>query len=87
MRQLARGELAPDATVAWVSACTKSGQCVTACPERPAGLDAMLLVRIAKQQALNVTRQLAAKQDPAYFPRLKIFARLQLSDGELAEWL
>ena len=47
----------------------------------------MLLVRIAKQRALNETRQLPVKHDPAYFPRLKVFARLQLSDEELAEWL
>jgi hypothetical protein len=47
----------------------------------------MLLVRIVKQRALNETRQLSVKQDPAYFPRIKTFARLQLSDEELAEWL
>ena len=47
----------------------------------------MLLVRIAKQRALNETRQLTAKQDPTLFPRVKIFARLQLSDEELAKWM
>lgn len=87
LRRLAMGEPGPQDTVAWVGACTKSGLCVSACPERSAGLDAMLLVRIAKQHALNDTHQLPAKQDPTYFPRLKIFARLQLSDEELAEWL
>ena len=51
------------------------------------GLDAMLLVRIAKQRALNETRQLPVKQDPTYFPRIKAFARLQLTDEELAKWL
>ena len=73
--------------LAWVGACTKSGQCVDACPQKAAGLDAMLLVRIAKQSALNATRQLPAKQDPSYFPRIKTFARLQLSDEELDKWL
>ena len=82
-----RGEAAPAETIAWVGACAKSGLCVAACPEKDAGLDAMLLVRIAKQRALNDTRQLPAKQDPTLFPRLKIFARLQLSDEELAKWL
>ena len=52
-----------------------------------AGLDAMLLVRIARQRAINDTRQLPARQDPAYFPRIKTFARLQLSDEELETWL
>ena len=81
------GEPAPVETVAWVGACAKSGQCVAPCPERAAGLDAMLLVRIAKQRALNDTCQLPVKPDPTYFPRIKVFARLQLSDEELAEWL
>jgi Fe-S oxidoreductase len=87
LRRLAMGEAAPEDTVSWVGACTKSGLCVSACPERAAGLDAMLLVRIAKQHALNDTRQLPMKQDPTYFPRIKIFARLQLSDEELEKWL
>jgi Fe-S oxidoreductase len=87
LRRLAMGEAGAEDTVSWVGACTKSGQCVEACPQRSAGLDAMLLVRIAKQRALNDTRQLPVKQDPTYFPRLKVFARLQLSDEELAKWL
>jgi Fe-S oxidoreductase len=87
LRRLARGESAPQDTVAWVGACTRSGQCVDACPERSAGLDAMLLVRIAKQRALNDTHQLAAKHDPTLFPRVKTYARLQLSDEELDTWL
>ncbi len=87
LRQLARGEAALAETVAWVGACTKSGLCVDACPQRDAGLDAMLLIRIAKQRALNDTHQLPAKNDPTLFPRVKIFARLQLSDEELAKWM
>jgi ferredoxin len=87
LRRLASGEAAPEETVAWVGACTKSGQCVDACPQKAVGLDAMLLVRIAKQRAINETRQLPAKQDPSYFPRIKTFARLQLSDEELEKWL
>ena len=87
LRRLAMGEAAPAQTIAWVGACTKSGLCVAACPEKDAGLDAMLLVRIAKQRALNATRQLPAKQDPTAFPRVKTYARLQLSDEELAKWM
>ena len=87
LRSLAKGEAAPADTIAWVKACTKSGLCVAACPEKDAGLDAMLLVRVAKQRALNETQQISAKQDPTLFPRVKIFARLQLSDEELAKWM
>ena len=87
LRRLASGGAAPEETVAWVGACTKSGQCVDACPQKAVGLDAMLLVRIAKQRAINETQQLPVKQDPSYFPRIKTFARLQLSDEELEKWL
>ena len=85
--RLAKGETGSAETVAWAAACAKSGLCVSACPERSSGLDAMLLVRIAKQHALNEIHQLAAKYDPTYFPRIKTFARLQLTDEELAKWL
>ena len=87
LRQLARGEAASADTISWVNACAKSGLCVASCPEKSKGLDAMLLVRIAKQRALNETHQIPAKQDPTYFPRLKTYAQLQLSDEELAAWL
>lgn len=87
LRLLAVGEPAIGDTIAWVGACTKSGLCVAACPERHKGLNAMLLVRIARQRALNNTHQLPAKQDPTFFPRVKTFARLQLSDEELGKWL
>jgi ferredoxin len=87
LRKLALAEPGHSETISWVGACTKSGQCVDACPEKSAGLDAMLLIRIAKQHALNETGQLPVKQDPTYFPRLKTFARLQLSEEEIAEWL
>ena len=81
LRRLARGETGPAETVAWVGACSKSGQCVAACPERGRGLDAMLL------RAINDTRQIPVKQDPTLFPRVKTFARLQLSEEELAKWM
>lgn len=87
LRKLAEGEMGSPETVAWVGACAKSGLCVAACPERAHGLNAMLLVRIAKQRALNATHQLSVKHDPTYFPRIKTFARLELSDEELAKWL
>jgi len=87
IRRLARGEPAGPAAVSWVAACTKSGRCRSACPEQTSGLDAMLLIRIAKQRALNVTHQLASKKDQKTFPRVKTFARLQLTDEELAKWL
>lgn len=87
LRQLARGEAGPDDTVRWAGACGKSGLCVDVCPEKAKGLDAMLLVRIARQRAINDTKQLKPKGDPTAFPRVKTFARLQLTDEELKRWL
>ena len=87
LRRLARGEAANPDTISWVNACAKSGLCVESCPEKSKGLDAMLLVRIARQHALNETHQILANQDPTYFPRLKTYARLQLTDEEIAAWL
>jgi ferredoxin len=87
LRRLARGEPGPAETVAWAGACARSGLCVAACPEREQGLDAMLLVRIAKQRAINDTSQLEGKRDTYAFPRVKTFARLQLTDEELKTWL
>ena len=84
---MATGEAGPAETVSWVGACSKSGLCVDACPQKDAGLDAMLLIRVAKQRALNDTHQLPVKNDPTLFPRVKIFARLQLSPEELAKWM
>ncbi len=47
----------------------------------------MLLVRMARQQAINVTGQLQPKGDMAAFPRVKVFARLQLTAEEQKKWL
>src|SRR5689334_13621122 len=44
LRRLAMGEMAPAETLAWVKACARSGLCISACPEKDKGLDAMLLV-------------------------------------------
>lgn len=88
LRKLAKGEPAalPE-TLQWVGSCAKSGLCIPACPEHDKGLDARLLVRIARQNALNVTRQIATKHDATAFPRVKVFARLQLTDEEQKRWL
>ena len=88
LRRLARGEPASiSETLQWVGACAKSGLCIPACPEHDKGLDARLLVRIARQHALNVTQQITSKHDATAFPRVKVFARLQLTDEEQKRWL
>jgi len=52
------------------------------------GLDAMLLVRIRQTACGSMARiQLSVKPDPTYSRAIKTFARLQLTDEELARWL
>jgi len=87
LRRLARGEPGGPEAVRWVGACAKSGLCRSACPERDKGLDAMLLIRVARMNAINATKQIAPKHDVTAFPRVKTFARLQLTDEELGKWL
>ena len=36
---------------------------------------------------IDETKQIAPKNDAAAFPRVKTFARLQLTDEELDKWL
>jgi Fe-S oxidoreductase len=88
MRALLQGEaaVAPEA-VAWIAACTRSGQCNSACPER---LDVALMLRFASMRArgaLGEAPRYATKPDPAWSSRVKAFARVTLTEEEQATWL
>jgi nitrous oxide reductase accessory protein NosL len=88
MRAVLRGEgeVAPEA-VAWIAACTRSGQCNAACPER---LDVALMLRFATMRARGATGEAAlyaTKPDPAWSSRVKAFARVTLTEEEQARWL
>jgi len=87
MRALLRGEeVAPEA-IAWIGACTRSGQCTPACPER---LDVALMMRFVSMRArgaLGEAPRVAAKADSGWSARVKAFARLTLTEEEQARWL
>lgn len=84
---LLRGEMgAPDA-LGWASVCVRSESCVPACPEK---VNPMMMVRIARMNAsggLGGPRQIAVREDRDLFDRVRAFARLQLTDDEIRNWM
>jgi ferredoxin len=82
-----RGEPGTAAALGWIAVCTRSGVCVPACPE---SVDPRMMMRLARMTALGgrgLPQQIAAKEDPDYFNRVRAFAALQLSDEERKEWM
>jgi ferredoxin len=76
----------PDA-IAFAGACTRSGVCTPACPEK---LDAAFLMRLASLRvrgALGDPPRVTAKHDPNWSSRVKAFARLTMTEEEQARWL
>ena len=85
---LLRGETAgaPDA-LGWASVCVRSESCVPACPEN---VNPMMMVRIARMNAsggLGGPRQIAVREDRDLYDRVRAFARLQLTDDEIKNWM
>jgi heterodisulfide reductase subunit C len=81
-----RGAVGTPEALGWIGVCTRSGACVPACPE---SVDPKMMMRLARMTALGgrgQPAQLAVKEDPDYFDRVRAFAKLQLTDDELKEW-
>jgi len=81
-----RGEAGTPEALGWIGVCTRSGVCVPACPEN---VNPKMMMRLARMTALggrDRPAQLAPKEDPDYFDRVRAFAKLQLTDDELKEW-
>ena len=73
--------------IAFAGTCTRSGVCTPACPEK---LDAAFLMRLASLRvrgALGDAPRVAAKHDPGWSARVKLFARLTMNEEEQARWL
>jgi Fe-S oxidoreductase len=80
------GPGAPEA-IAFAGACTRSGVCTPACPEK---LDAAFLMRLASLRVrgtLGDPPRVVAKHDPNWSSRVKAFARLTMNEEEQAAWL
>lgn len=73
--------------LAWIGVCTRSGECVPACPER---VDPKMMMRLGRMVAfggLGGKRLIQVRDDPEYYPRIRAFAALQLDDREREDWL
>ena len=84
---LLREEAVSPQAVAWASVCVRSGSCVPACPEN---VDPRMMVRIARMMAsggLGGEKRIAARHDRDYYDRIRAFAKLQLTDAEMKDWM
>jgi Fe-S oxidoreductase len=85
---LLRGEQggAPDA-LGWASVCVRSESCVPACPEN---VNPMMMVRIARMNAsggLGGKKQITLREDRDLYDRVRAFAKLNLTDEEIRNWM
>ncbi|MBV1799553.1 4Fe-4S dicluster domain-containing protein [Siccirubricoccus sp. G192] len=87
MRDVLRDGPGTPEALAWIGACTKSGLCTAACPER---IDAALMLRLAGMRvrgALGEAPRIPVREDTQFSPRVKAFARLTMTEEEQAQWL
>jgi Fe-S oxidoreductase len=87
MRDVLRDGPGTPEALAWIDACTKSGLCTAACPER---IDAALMLRLAGMRlrgALGEAPRIPVREDTQFSPRVKAFARLTMTEEEQAQWL
>ena len=87
IREILRDGTGTADAIAFAGACTRSGVCTPACPEK---LDAAFLMRLASLRVrgtLGDPPRVAAKHDPNWSSRVKAFARLTMNEEEQATWL
>ncbi|HKA42916.1 MAG TPA: (Fe-S)-binding protein [Burkholderiales bacterium] len=81
-----RGSPATPEALDWIKLCTQSATCIKACPE---GINAMLMLRVARMGALGSLggpRQMEGRDDPLFFRRITAFAETQFTAEELEKW-
>jgi heterodisulfide reductase subunit C len=84
---LLREEQSSPQAIGWASVCVRSGSCVPACPEN---VDPKMMVRIARMMAsggLGGEKHIPARHDRDYYDRIRAFAKLQLTEEEMKEWM
>ena len=82
-----REEPSSAAALGWASVCIRSGRCVPACPE---DVNPMMMVRIARMIAsggLGGPKQIPVRADRDFFDRVRAFAKLQLTEEEIRNWM
>ena len=84
---LLQGAPGSEQALGWASVCVRSGSCVPACSD---DVNPKMMVRIARMAAsggLGGPRQIVLKEDRDYFDRLRAFAKLQMTEDEIREWM
>ena len=84
---LLRGETGSPAALGWASVCVRSGSCIPACPDE---VNPKMMVRIARMTAsggLGGPRRIAVREDRDYYDRIRAFAKLQLTEDEIRNWM
>jgi Fe-S oxidoreductase len=71
----------------WTAVCMRSGSCVPACPENVNPKMMMRIARITASGGLGGPKRIVARHDRDYFDRIRAFAKLQLSDEEIRDWM
>jgi len=71
----------------WASVCVRSGACVPGCPENVNPKMMMAIARITASGGLGGPKQTPVRQDRDFFDRIRAFARLQLTDEEIRDWM
>lgn len=82
-----KGEQGTPDALAWAKVCSGSGECVNACPDE---VNPMLMVRIARMIGSGGTGghvQIPMIDDTKHFPRMRTYAKMQLSEQERDRWL
>jgi len=84
---LLREEGTSPEALGWASVCVRSGSCVPACPEN---VDPKMMMRIARMTAsggLGGEKRIPARHDRDYYDRIRAFAKLQLTEEEIRDWM
>jgi Fe-S oxidoreductase len=84
---LLRGEPGTPEALGWASVCVRSGTCIPACP---ANVNPQMMVRIARMTAaggLGGPAQITLRSDRDFFDRVRAFAKLQLTEEEIKNWM
>jgi ferredoxin len=82
-----RGEPGTPEALGWASVCVRSGTCIPACPEN---VNPQMMVRIGRMTAaggLGGPAKITLRNDRDFFDRVRAFAKLQLTEEEIKNWM
>ncbi len=87
LHEILKGGTGSADALAWARVCSASGECNAVCP---ANVNPKLMVRMARMIGAGGTGgevQIPMVDDLAHFPRMRAYARMQLDEDEVENWL